>query len=106
MGLVLGSFLAPEIDMIFGDSVGASLVNLIFADRCFWQWCERWLLPSLLLAVVMCWLRWAPAPFLLAFGSVLSLLVFFFCVGRHAFLTGGNAFLPNAGSSVVVFCCN
>ena len=22
-------------------------------------WCERWLLPSLLLAVVMCWLRWA-----------------------------------------------
>ena len=25
-GLVLGSFLAPEIDMIFGDGVGASLV--------------------------------------------------------------------------------
>ena len=26
-GLVLGSFLAPEIDMIFGDAVGASLVR-------------------------------------------------------------------------------
>ena len=26
-GLVLGSFLAPEIDMIFGDGVGASLVG-------------------------------------------------------------------------------
>jgi hypothetical protein len=25
-GLVLGSFLAPEIDMIFGDGVGASIV--------------------------------------------------------------------------------
>ena len=25
-GLVLGSFLVPEIDMIFGDGVGASLV--------------------------------------------------------------------------------
>ena len=25
-GLALGSFLAPEIDMIFGDGVGASLV--------------------------------------------------------------------------------
>ena len=25
-GLVLGSFLAPETDMIFGDGVGASLV--------------------------------------------------------------------------------
>ena len=27
-GLVLGSFLVPEIDMIFGDGVGASLVVL------------------------------------------------------------------------------
>ena len=27
-GLVLGSFLVPEIDMIFGDGVGASLVTL------------------------------------------------------------------------------
>ena len=26
-GLVLGSFLVPEIDMIFGDGVGASLVR-------------------------------------------------------------------------------
>ena len=26
-GLVLGSFLAPEIDMFFGDGVGASLVR-------------------------------------------------------------------------------
>ena len=26
-GLVLGSFLAPETDMIFGDGVGASLVR-------------------------------------------------------------------------------
>ena len=26
-GLVLGSFLAPETDMIFGDGVGASLVG-------------------------------------------------------------------------------
>ena len=26
-GLVLGSFLVPEIDMIFGDGVGASLVH-------------------------------------------------------------------------------
>jgi len=26
-GLVLGSFLAPEIDIIFGDGVGASLVR-------------------------------------------------------------------------------
>ena len=25
-GLALGSFLAPEIDMVFGDGVGASLV--------------------------------------------------------------------------------
>ena len=28
MGLVLGSFLAPETEMIFGDGVGASLVLL------------------------------------------------------------------------------
>ena len=28
-GLVLGSFLVPEIDMIFGDGVGASLVCLL-----------------------------------------------------------------------------
>ena len=49
----------------------------------------------------MCWLRWAPAPFLLAFGSVLILLVF--CVGRYAFLTGGNAFLPNAGCRLLFF---
>ena len=27
-GLVLGSFLVPEIDMIFGDGVGASLVGV------------------------------------------------------------------------------
>ena len=27
MELVLGSFLAPETDMIFGDGVGASLVG-------------------------------------------------------------------------------
>jgi hypothetical protein len=26
-GLVLGSFLVPEIDMIFGDGVGVSLVH-------------------------------------------------------------------------------
>ena len=30
MGLVLGSLLAPQTDMIFGDGVGASLVaNLV-----------------------------------------------------------------------------
>ena len=28
-GLVLGSFLVPEIDMIFGDGVGASLVVVV-----------------------------------------------------------------------------
>ena len=27
MGLVLGSFLAPQADMIFGEGVGASLVH-------------------------------------------------------------------------------
>ena len=27
MGLVLGSFLAPQTDMIFGDGVGGSLVH-------------------------------------------------------------------------------
>ena len=31
-GLVLGSFLAPEIDMIFGDGVGASLVQHLGSD--------------------------------------------------------------------------
>ena len=30
-GLVLGSFLVPEIAMIFGDGVGASLVPLFFS---------------------------------------------------------------------------
>ena len=50
---------------------------LIFADRCYWQWCERWLLSSLLLAIVMCWLRWAPAPFLFAFGWFLFLFACF-----------------------------
>jgi hypothetical protein len=28
MGLVLGSFLAPETNIIFGDGVGASLVSI------------------------------------------------------------------------------
>ena len=31
-GLVLGSFLVPEIDMIFGDGVGASLVVVLVAQ--------------------------------------------------------------------------
>jgi len=31
-GLVLGSFLAPEIDMICGDGVGASLVQHLGED--------------------------------------------------------------------------
>ena len=35
-GLVLGSFLVPEIDMIFGDGVGASLVDKdLQAAGCF-----------------------------------------------------------------------
>ena len=30
MGLVLGLFLAPETNIIFGDGVGASLVSIYF----------------------------------------------------------------------------
>ena len=39
--LVLGSFLVPEIDMIFGDGVGASRVSATLPNRqvCFsWAW--------------------------------------------------------------------
>ena len=32
-GLFLGSFLAPETDMIFGDGVGASLVRGPYCQR-------------------------------------------------------------------------
>ena len=35
MGLGLGSFLAPQVDMIFGDGVGASLVR----GRLLPTWC-------------------------------------------------------------------
>ena len=38
-GLVLGSFLVPEIDMIFGDGVGASLVSATLPNR---QVCLSW----------------------------------------------------------------
>ena len=33
-GLVLGSFLVPEIDMIFGDGVGTSLVRGPYCELC------------------------------------------------------------------------
>ena len=32
-GLVMGSFLVPEIDLIFGNGVGASLVGLTFCPK-------------------------------------------------------------------------
>ena len=48
----------------------------------------------------MCWLLWAPAPFCSV--CVFVCLVPFVCVGRYAFLTGGNACLPFAGVMVVV----
>lgn len=58
------------------------------------------LFPSLRSVVVLCWLLWAPASFLLVFG----LLLFpFFCVGRYAYLAGGCACLSDAWLPVVVF---
>ena len=35
------------------------------------------MLPSLLLAAVMYWLRWAPAPFLIRFGYISLFLILF-----------------------------
>ena len=53
-------------------------------------------------------LCWAPAPFFVSFVWVFLFvaLCFWVCVGRYAFLTGGNAFLPNAWICVwfVLFC--
>ena len=50
------------------------------------------------MVAVMFLLCWAPAPFFVSFVWVFLFvaLCFWVCVGRYAFLTGGNAFLPNA----------
>ena len=49
------------------------LLNLSLIEKSWWQWWGCWKLPSLPLAAVMCWLRWAPAPFWLV------LVVFLVC---------------------------
>ena len=40
-GLVLGSFLVPEIDMIFGDGVGASLVRRQWVSTVVAKWVDQ-----------------------------------------------------------------
>ena len=36
----MGSFLVPEIDMIFGDGVGASLVRRPYCEHGVGLWCD------------------------------------------------------------------
>ena len=52
------------------------LNNLSLIERSWWQWWGCWMLPSLLQAAVMCWLRWAPAPFF----CLVWLCSWFFCL--------------------------
>ena len=69
-------------------AIGSPGVSVGCSHHCYWRW---WCVGCVGLRT----------SFLLAFGCVLILLVF--CVGRYAFLTGGNAFLPNAGCRLLFF---